>query len=318
MAEAVSINQEDLFICPICLDLLKDPVSLNCGHNYCTGCIKGCWDQEDQKGVYSCPQCRETFTPRPVLKKNNVFAELVEQFRKTRIEDTASSSSQCFAGPGDVECDSCTGRKRKAVKSCLVCLLSYCETHLQLHGELSGKRHNVVDVTGQLQDKICAQHQKLLEVFCRTDQSCVCVLCLDEHKSHETVSAAAGRMEKQKEMEETKRKLQQRLQVREKELLELRKAVKTLKSSARTAVEDSERIFTDMIRSIERRRSGVTGLIRAQEKAEVSWAEGVLKRLEQEIAELKRRDAELEQLSHTEDHIHFLKCLMARLFLLSQ
>ncbi|XP_062400071.1 tripartite motif-containing protein 16-like protein isoform X2 [Sardina pilchardus] len=273
MAEAVSINQEDLFICPICLDLLKDPVSLNCGHNYCTGCIKGCWDQEDQKGVYSCPQCRETFTPRPVLKKNNVFAELVEQFRKTRIEDTASSSSQCFAGPGDVECDSCTGRKRKAVKSCLVCLLSYCETHLQLHGELSGKRHNVVDVTGQLQDKICAQHQKLLE----------------------------------KEMEETKRKLQQRLQVREKELLELRKAVKTLKSSARTAVEDSERIFTDMIRSIERRRSGVTGLIRAQEKAEVSWAEGVLKRLEQEIAELKRRDAELEQLSHTEDHIHFLK-----------
>ena len=48
-------------------------------------------------------------------------------------------------------------------------------------------------------------------------------------------------------------------------------------------------------------------LIRAQEKAEVSRAEGLLKRLEQEIAELKRRDAELEQLSHTEDHIHFLK-----------
>ena len=48
-------------------------------------------------------------------------------------------------------------------------------------------------------------------------------------------------------------------------------------------------------------------LIRDQEKAEVSRAEGLLKRLEQEIAELKRRDAELEQLSHTEDHIHFLK-----------
>ncbi|XP_062399475.1 tripartite motif-containing protein 16-like [Sardina pilchardus] len=306
MAEAISINQEDIFTCPICLDLLKAPVSLNCGHNYCTGCIKGCWDQEDQRGVYSCPQCRETFTPRPVLKKNNFVAELVEQFRKTRILDTASS--QCFAGPGDVECDSCTtGRKRKAVKSCLVCLLSYCETHLQLHDELSGKRHNVVDVTGQLQNKICAQHQKLLEVFCRTDQSCVCVLCLDEHKGHETVSAATERTEKQKEMEETKRKLQQRLQEREKELLELRKAVETLKSSAQTAVEDSERIFTEMIRSIERKRSEMKELIRAQEKAEVSWAEGLLKRLEQEIADLKRRDAELEQLSHTEDHIHFLK-----------
>ncbi|XP_076125739.1 tripartite motif-containing protein 16-like isoform X1 [Alosa pseudoharengus] len=307
MAEAISINQEDLFICPICLDLLKDPVSLNCGHNYCTCCIKGCWDQEDQKGVYSCPQCRQTFTPRPVLNKNNVFAELVEQFRKTRIQGTASSP-QCFPGPGDVACDSCTGRKVKAVKSCLVCLLSYCETHLQRHDELSGKRHNVVDVTGQLQDKICAQHQRLLEVFCRTDQSCICLLCLvDEHKGHDTVSTAAERSEKQKEMEETKKKLQQRLQEREKELQELRKAVETLKSSAQTAVEDSESIFTEMIRSIERRRSEVTELIRAQEKAEVSWSEGLLKQLEQEIAELKRRDAELEQLSHTEDHIHFLK-----------
>ncbi|XP_041956159.1 tripartite motif-containing protein 16-like [Alosa sapidissima] len=306
MAEAISINQ-DLFICPICLDLLKDPVTILCGHNYCTGCIKGCWDQEDQKGIYSCPQCRQTFTPRPVLNKNNVFAELVEQLRRTRIQDTASS--QCFAGPGDVECDSCTGRKLKAVKSCLACLLSYCETHLQRHDELfSGKRHNVVEVTGQLQDKICTQHQRLLEVFCRTDQRCVCLLCLvDEHKGHDTVSAAAERTEKQKEMEETKRKLQQRLQEREKELLELRKAVDTLKSSTKTAVEDSERIFTEMIRSIERRRSAVTQLIRAQEKAEVSRAEGLLKQLEQEIAELKRRDAELEQLSHTEDHIHFLK-----------
>ena len=70
---------------------------------------------------------------------------------------------------------------------------------------------------------------------------------------------------------------------------------------------DSEKIFAEMIRSIERRRSEVKELIRAQEKAEVSRAEGLLKQLEQEISELKRRDNELEQRSHTEDHIHFLK-----------
>ncbi|XP_031426899.1 tripartite motif-containing protein 16-like [Clupea harengus] len=306
MAEAAPNNHE-LFTCSICLDLLRDPVTTNCGHSYCMGCITSCWDQEDQKGVYSCPQCRQTFTPRPVLSKNNIFAELVEQIKKTRIQ--AAAPVPCTAGPGDVECDVCTGRKLKAVKSCLECLVSYCETHYKVHNDINpGRKHKVVDATGQLQERICTQHEKPLEIFCRTDLSCVCLLCLvDEHKGHDTVSASAGRREKQTHLGETQNKIQQRIQEREKELQELRKALETLKSSAQTAVEDSERIFTEMIRSIERRRSEVKELISAQEKAEVSQAEGLLKRLEQEIAELKRRDAELEQLSHTEDHIHFLK-----------
>ncbi|XP_048098771.1 E3 ubiquitin-protein ligase TRIM47-like isoform X2 [Alosa alosa] len=307
MAEVTPSNQ-DLFTCPVCLDLLKDPVTLNCGHSYCTGCIKDCWDQEDQKGVYSCPQCRQTFSPRPVLNRNNIVAELVEQFKKSRIQPVVPAPVVC-AGAGAVECDVCTGRKLKAVKSCLDCLLSYCETHYKAHNELHpGRKHKIVDATGQLQERICTHHEKPLEVFCRTDQTCVCLFCvMDEHKGHDTVSASAGRKEKQTHLGETQRTFQQRILEREKELQELRKAVETLKSSAQTAVEDSERIFTEMIRSIERRRSEVTELIRAQEKAEVSRAEEHLKQLEQEIAELKRRDAELEQLSHTEDHIHFLK-----------
>ncbi|XP_041956128.1 tripartite motif-containing protein 16-like isoform X2 [Alosa sapidissima] len=305
MAEAISSN-DDILMCSICLDLLKDPVTLNCGHNYCTGCIKGCWDQEDQKGVYSCTQCRQTFAPRPVLNKNNVVAELVEQLRKTRVH--AAPPALSTAGPGDVECDVCTGRKLKAVKSCLECLVSYCEIHFKVHNDANPRKHLVVDATGQLQERICSEHKKVLEIFCRTDQSCICYLCtMDEHKGHDTVTAAAEWKNKQKQLGQTQRRFQQRLQEREKELQELRKAVETLKSSAQTAVEDSERIFTEMIRSIERRRSEVTELIRVQEKAEVSRAEGLLKQLEQEIAELKRRDAELEQLSHTEDHIHFLK-----------
>ncbi|XP_062399506.1 tripartite motif-containing protein 16-like [Sardina pilchardus] len=305
MAEAIS-QEEESFTCPVCLDLLKDPVAIPCGHNFCMRCIKGCWDQEDQKGVYSCPLCKHTFTPRPVLYKNPLIAEMVEKFGKIRIP--AAPPALSTAGAGDVECDVCTGRKLKAVKSCLDCLLSYCETHFKAHNELNPRKHSVIDATGQLRERICSEHQKVLEIFCRTDQICICYLCtMDEHKGHDTVTAAAEWKNKQKHLGQTQGRFQQRIQEREKELQELRKAVETLKSSAQTAVEDSERMFTEMIRSIERRRSEVTELIRAQEKAEVSRAEGLLKRLEQEIAELKRRDAELEQLSHTEDHIHFLK-----------
>ncbi|KAG9334939.1 hypothetical protein JZ751_006261 [Albula glossodonta] len=307
MAEAsISVGQ-DQFSCPICLDLLKDPVAIPCGHSYCMGCIKGCWDQDDHTGVYSCPWCRQTFIPRPVLGRNTMLAEVVEKLKKTGLQ--AAPPAHCYAGPGDVACDFCTGKKRKAVRSCLVCLASYCETHLQPHYEIPPlQKHKLVQATGNLQEKICSQHDKLLEVFCRTDQQCICLLCvMDEHKGHDTVSAAAEWTEKQKQLGATQRKSQQRIQEREKELQDLRQAVQSLTRSAQAAVEDSERIFTELIRSIERRRSEVKELIRDQEKAAVSEAEGLLERLEQEIAELRRRDAELEQLSHTEDHIHFLQ-----------
>ncbi|XP_058608552.1 tripartite motif-containing protein 16-like [Onychostoma macrolepis] len=294
---------QDEFLCPVCLDLLKDPVAIPCGHSYCESCITDCWDQEDEKRVYSCPQCRQTFRPRPVLGKNTILAEMVEKLKKTNLQSAVP------AGAGDVHCDVCTGRKHKAVKSCLVCLNSYCQNHLEQHESLfKGKRHNLTEATGRLQEMICQKHEKLLEVFCRTDQKCICMLCtMDEHKNHDTVSAAAQRTEKQKQLKETQKTFQQRIQQREKDLQQLREAVESQKRSAQTAVEDSERIFTELIRSIERSRSELIRLIRDQEKQAVSRAEGRLERLEQEINDLRRRDAELEQLSHTQDHIQFLQ-----------
>ncbi|XP_064176094.1 tripartite motif-containing protein 16-like [Anguilla rostrata] len=307
MAEvSISVDQ-DQFSCTICLDLLKDPVAIHCGHSFCMGCIKGCWDQDDLTGVYSCPQCRQIFTPRPDLRKNTMLAEVVEKLKKTGLQ--AAPPAHCYAGPGDVACDVCTGRKHKAVKSCLVCLASYCVTHLQPHYESPAfKKHKLVEATGNLQEKICSHHDKLLEVYCRTDQQCICFLCvMDQHRGHKIVSATAERTKKQMQFGVTQCKFQQSIQEREKGLQDLRQAVQSLKHSAQAAVKDSERIFTELISSIERRRSEENELIRDQEKAEVSRAEGLLERLEQEIAELRRRDAELEQLSHTEDHIQFLQ-----------
>uniref|UniRef100_A0A4W4G826 Tripartite motif-containing protein 16-like n=1 Tax=Electrophorus electricus TaxID=8005 RepID=A0A4W4G826_ELEEL len=307
MAEARVSEDQDQFNCPVCLDLLKDPVTIACGHSFCMVCINDCWDQDVQRGIYSCPQCRETFTPRPVLCRNYMLAEMVQKPKKTELQ--AASLTRCYAGSGDVECDFCTGRKLKAIKSCLVCLASFCETHIRPHYQSPAfKKHTLVKASSRLQQKICSQHEKLTEIFCRTDQSFICYLCmLDEHKGHNTVSAAAERTKKQTELHEEQRKHQQRIQEKEKKVQELKQAVDTLKRSAQAAVEDSERIFTELIRSIEKKRCEVRQLIRDQEKTELSQVQGLLDQLEQEIADLKRRDTELEQLSHTEDHIHFLQ-----------
>ncbi|KAL0198888.1 hypothetical protein M9458_007428, partial [Cirrhinus mrigala] len=70
-----------------------------------------------------------------------------------------------------------------------------------------------------------------------------------------------------------------------------------------------ERIFTELIHSIEKHRSEVKQLIRDQERAAVSRAEEQLEQLMKEIDDLRRRDADLNQLSQTEDHIYFLQSL---------
>ncbi|KAM4611609.1 LOW QUALITY PROTEIN: tripartite motif-containing protein 16-like [Polymixia lowei] len=332
----------DQFTCSICLDLLKEPVSINCGHNYCRTCIDGCWDQEEEKGVYSCPQCRESFSPRPALRRNNMLVELLEKLKKTEVQQASSSAPLSYAGPEDVACDFCTGtRRHKAVMSCLTCLVSYCDTHLQPHYSAPMlKRHKLVPATDCLQEKMCSSHNKLMEVYCRTDQQCICLLCaMDEHKGHNTVSAAAERAEIQKHLSVSQQRVQESIQERERELEELRQAVEDLKTSppvkdcfldsivdmllactdsgahllylqsgsAQTAVEDSERIFTEMISSIERRSREVKELIRDQEKTAVCPAEGRLLQLEEEIAKLRRNQTDLEKLSHTDDHIHFIQ-----------
>ncbi|XP_030250504.1 tripartite motif-containing protein 16-like [Sparus aurata] len=292
--------------CPICLDLLKDSVTTPCGHSYCKNCFNNHWDTEDERRIYSCPQCRKSFTPRPELLKNTMLAALVEQLKKTGLQ--AAPADLCYAGPEDVACDVCTGRKLRAVKSCLSCPASYCEKHLQPHYQSAAlKKHKLVEPSEKLQEKICSRHDEVMKMFCRTDQQCICYLCsVDEHKGHDTVSAAAERTERQRELEGSRHNIQQRIQDREEDVKLLQQEVEAINGSADKAVEHSEKIFTQLIRLMEERRSDVKQQVRSQQETEVSRVKELQEKLEQEITELKRKDAELKKLSHTEDHNQFL------------
>ncbi|XP_039648536.1 E3 ubiquitin/ISG15 ligase TRIM25-like [Perca fluviatilis] len=206
--KGVQLDRET-FSCSICLDLLKDPVTTSCGHNYCMDCIKAHWDEEDRKYIHSCPQCRKTFTPRPVLLKNTMLADLVEELKK-------------------------------------------------------------------------------------------------DNEGHNTVSAAAERTERQKKLEGSQLNIQQRIQDREKDVKTLQQEAEAINGSADKAVEDSEKIFTELICLMEKRSSDVKQQLRSQQRSEVSRVKELQEKLEQEITELKRKDAELKKLSHTEDHNQFL------------
>ncbi|CAG5902384.1 unnamed protein product [Menidia menidia] len=296
----------ETFSCSICLDVLKDPVTIPCGHSYCMSCIKAHFDGEDQKRVHSCPQCRKHFTPRPVLEKSTMLAALVEQLKKTGLQ--AAPADHCYAGPEDVACDVCSGRQLRARKSCLSCVASYCEEHLHPHYDSpTFKKHKLVEPSKKLQENICSVHDEVKKLFCRTDQKSICSLCsVEEHKGHHTVSAAAERTERQRELEGRRQQIQQRIQDTQKDVDLLQQEVEAIDQSADKTLKDSKKMFTQLIHFILKKHSVVEQQVRSQQQTAVRGVKELQQELQQEITELQRKDAELQQLSHTEDHIQFL------------
>ncbi|XP_058496768.1 tripartite motif-containing protein 16-like [Solea solea] len=306
MAQQRNELQRKRFCCSICLDLLNDPGTLLCGHSYCMNCIKSHWDKEDERRIYSCPQCRKIFTPRPELMKSTMLADLVEELKKTGLH--AAPADHCYAGAEDVACDFCTGRKHKALKSCLVCLASYCEEHLQPHHQSPAfKKHKLVEPSKNLQENICPRHDEVMKMFCRTDQQCICNLCsVDEHKDHDMVSAAAEWTQKQRELDLSREEIQQRVQDIDRDVKVLQQEVEALTLSADKAVKDTEKTFTEMMLLLQKRSSDVKQQIRSQQETEVSRVKDLQEKLQQELTELNKREAELKQLSLTHDHNQFL------------
>uniref|UniRef100_A0A671W2U5 Uncharacterized protein n=1 Tax=Sparus aurata TaxID=8175 RepID=A0A671W2U5_SPAAU len=134
MSVARSPFPKDQLLCSICQHVFTDPVSTPCGHNFCKNCISEHWDINVP---CKCPNCKKRFKRRPVLQVNSLISEIVSRIKESAQQRASSSSEQQAANPREVPCDICTGTKLKALKSCLVCLVSYCETHLQPHLTLS-------------------------------------------------------------------------------------------------------------------------------------------------------------------------------------
>ncbi|XP_030292190.1 zinc finger protein RFP-like [Sparus aurata] len=307
MASSSCLLTEDQFLCSICLDVFTDPVTTSCGHNFCKTCITEHWDTNQCQ----CPVCATVFNTRPELHNNTFISEMVSQFRQSAQQKASSSSSeQQVSKPGEVPCDVCTGTRLKALKSCLVCLVSYCETHLEPHLTASGlKRHQLIDPVENLEDRMCPRHDKLLELFCKTDQTCICVLCpVLDHKTHEVVPLREEYEEKKAELGKTEAEVQQMIQERQLRIQKIKRSVKFSNEKAEGEIAEGVRLFTALMDSVQIGMNELIETIEEQQRLIERQAEGFIKELEQEISELKKRNTELEQLSHSEDHLLLLQC----------
>lgn len=181
-----SMLPEKQFQCTVCRQVFTDPVTTPCGHNFCRACLETAWAGGAE--ACRCPACDKPFDPRPEMSVNAAFKELADAFRRMASAPPARS-----AEPGEAACDVCAAAAASpwvgALKSCLVCLTSYCEAHLEPHRRVATLMvHRLIEPAADLQARLCREHDRLLEMFCRDEQEPVCRFCTEtRHRGHRAV-----------------------------------------------------------------------------------------------------------------------------------
>lgn len=78
--------------CQICRNLLRNPVMIPCGHNFCMRCIQDQWDCDQlRNSLCRCPECKYEFPSRPQLIKNTTLAEVVRETEMSCNKEQQSS-----------------------------------------------------------------------------------------------------------------------------------------------------------------------------------------------------------------------------------
>ncbi|XP_023277540.1 E3 ubiquitin-protein ligase TRIM39-like isoform X1 [Seriola lalandi dorsalis] len=298
MASPCTLLSDVQFQCCICEDVFFEPVSIPCGHSFCFTCITSHWDSSL---AISCPKCQTVFEGRPELCENYFAKEMSEQIRARRQNDIIPGKS--------IHCDVCVGKQTKALKSCLMCLTSYCESHLEPHLRVATlKIHKLIEPIAMLESRMCKKHQRLLELYCRSDQRCVCVLCTEtDHRCHDTVPVERESQKKKAQMKRMEADVKQMIQDRLQKAEEIKHSVELSKQNSKRDISESMEVFSVLFRSMERSQAELVDTIQKKQAAAEERAERLIAELELEISELERKRNEMVQFSHSEDHLHLLQ-----------
>ncbi|XP_014637834.1 PREDICTED: E3 ubiquitin-protein ligase TRIM22-like [Ceratotherium simum simum] len=153
MASGILVNIREEVTCPICLELLTKPVSLNCGHSFCQACITA----NNKRSIVSqeresrCPLCQFSYQPGN-LQLNRSMANIVERLREVKLSPEEKQKGAI-----------CVRHEEKLLLFCkedenVICWL--CERSQEHHGH-----HTFLmeEIAQEYQEKLQAALEKLKE-----------------------------------------------------------------------------------------------------------------------------------------------------------
>ncbi|XP_032946477.1 tripartite motif-containing protein 16 isoform X2 [Rhinolophus ferrumequinum] len=181
-------------------------------------------------------------------------------------------------GEEEILCDFCLGASRvRAVKSCLTCMVNYCEEHLRPHQENSKLHsHQLTEPVKDRDLRTCPAHHSPLVAFCHPDRQCICQECgQGEHRGHSSVSLDAARRDKEVSVSEVKMV--------------------------------AEEQFGQLLAAMRKAQDDVMRFLEEKEQAALSQANGIKTHLEHRNAEMEKSKQELERIAAISNTVLFLE-----------
>lgn len=227
----------------------------------------------------------------------------------------AGSDSEEQGNPGsdgeeEILCDFCLGDSRvRAVKSCLTCMVNYCEEHLRPHQENSKLHsHQLTEPVKDQDLRTCSVHHSPLVAFCCPDLQCVCQECgQGDHKDHTLISLDAARREKETELQRTQLDLERKLKLNENAITRLQTNHKSVLVSVSEVKVVTEEKFGELLAAMRKAQADVMLFLEEKEQAALSQANGIKTHLEHRTAEMQKYKQELERISALSNTVVFLE-----------
>ncbi|XP_068102492.1 uncharacterized protein [Hyperolius riggenbachi] len=287
--------------CSICLSLYTEPVSLRCGHNFCRGCIEAVLTTQDGTGVYSCPECREEYSQRPLLEKNRKLSNIVESFSSTEPEQKT-----------EIYCTYCVDSLVLASKTCLQCETSMCEKHLKAHNR--SVDHVLIEPTKSFADIKCPTHKEIIKYYCAKDGVCICMSCwvAGDHVGHKMELLNDATEKKKVELKASSEKLNSDKHETQKRIQNLANHRTQEKGKAATITGRITELFGEMRKQLDEEEKRVLAAVTRQEQKISRSVSNFIGELEKQKDRLSNCIHEVEEVSEITDQITFLKTKLKR------
>ncbi|KAK7165951.1 hypothetical protein R3I93_005894 [Phoxinus phoxinus] len=313
---------EEQFTCSICLDVFTNPVSTPCGHSFCSSCITSYW--EGQGKSCFCPLCKESFRKCPELHINHTLREITEQFK--RMAETTMSAPR--SAPADLAANPFSaakpGGQLRLVELPSGLLpemksrfhrtsssepLASPDAHSLPPAKTPKRNFSVRGVSGAGSNgPPCPRHGYSLELFCKTDQTCICIICAEmEHNGHSVMEAKREMNIKKSQLRILEVELQGLISVREKKIEEIQTSLAEIQVNAEQEKVGTVSMFAELMKAVEKSQAELLEVVEMGQRAAELRSQAFIRELQTEISELKQRCSNLNQLTQSQDHLTFFK-----------